>query len=399
MKLVFSDEQLPTEVTKTIFLAGPSPRYYEGSKILIDTWRHRAIDILALLGYDGHVFIPLPKFAFYPGTASKNAIDYLNQVEWEHNAMNRADVLFFYVDRKEDNQGLTTNIEFGKYVNSGRMVYCRPHDALKVRYMDNMIIGMDKPFFIDMKEGLKSCIDRIEGGVTRWGGECTVPAIIFKSDQFKDWYDNIKNAGNRLDGFEVKSIITFKNDSFLFGFAAWVNVFITKENRHKSNEWIFSRTATSYVAAYYDNENGVRQFVLTREFRSPANNMWGYVYELAGGSAVGEVVTPIENAMKELEEETGLVITDPSRYKLLGNKQTFATYLTMRMFAVGVGLTKEEFEQIKVRVKNGTVLGENEEERITLHIATEQEIINGDYPCDWTTLGIISALKNKVDLL
>lgn len=393
MKLVFSDDQLPTEVTKSIFLAGPSPRYYIGSKIATDTWRHLAVDLLAEAGYDGHVFIPLPKFAFYPGIATDQVIDYLRQIEWEKSAMNRADVLFFYVDRKQDNQGLTTNIEFGKYVDSGRMVYCRPRDAVKVRYMDELVIGADKPFFTSMKEGLIASVERIGEGVHRVDGECAVPAIVFKSEQFQDWYGNVKKAGNELRGFEIKSILTFKQDSFLFGFAAWVNVFITRENRSKTNEWIFSRTATSYVAAYYDHPDGFRRILLTREFRSPANNNQGYVYELAGGSSVGEKVTPIENAAKELEEETGLKVTDHSRFKFLGNRQTFATYLTMRMFAVGIALTEEEFNQVQSDAEKATILGENEEEQITLHIAKESEILSGQYPCDWTTLGIIHSLK------
>lgn len=393
MQLVFSDDEFPNAVSKTVFLAGPSPRYAEGSTIQTDTWRHKAVDMLASLGFDGHVFIPLPKFAFYPGSATKGVFDYLKQIGWEQAAMDRADVLFFYVDRQADNQGLTTNIEFGKYVDSGRMIYTRPKSAQKVRYMDEMVIGKDKPFFVDLYSGLKAVVERLKKPVERVGGAALVPAIVYNSDQFQEWYKNIIVAGNELRGFSVKSIITFKQDEFLFGFNAWVNVYITKENRSKSNEWIFSRTATSYVAAYYDAEDGERHIVLTREFRSPANNSQGYVYELAGGSAVGEKVTPIENAAKELEEETGLVITDHDRFKFLGSKQTFATYLTMKLFAVGVKLTKEEFEEVKKRAENQTVLGENEEEQITLHIAKESEIVSGKYPCDWTTIGIINALN------
>lgn len=394
MKLVFSDQELPTEVEKTIFLAGPSPRYYEGSVIDTNTWRHKAVDLLASQGYDGHVFIPLPKFAFAAGTASKNAIDYLSQVEWEKKALDRADVLFFYVDRQEDNQGLTTNIEFGKYVNSGRMVYCRPHDAVKVRYLDYTLINADREYYMNMVDGIEECLKRVEMPVHRLDGETHVPALIFSSPQFQEWYTNLKHAGNRLDGFEVKSILTFKNDRFLFGFAAWVNIFITKEDRHKSNEWIFSRTATSYVVAYYDHEDGERRYILTREFRSPVSNLEGYVYEMAGGSAVDKKVSPIENAIKELEEETGIVINDERRFRHLGSRQTFSTYLTMQLFAVAVELTKEEFEAAEERADQSTILGENEEERITLHIATDADLIQNKYPVDWTTLGMIGTLRH-----
>lgn len=394
MKLVFSDQPFPTEVEKTIFLAGPSPRYTEGSQIRTDTWRHQAVDILESLGYDGHVFIPLPRWAFVAGTAERNAIDYLSQIDWEKDGLNRADVLFFYVDRKKDNEGLTTNIEFGKYADSGRMVYCRPHDAVKVRYLDTVWIEKDRDFFMNMTHGLAECIDRVKVPCHRVDGEVTVPAIVYSSPQFQKWYTNLKHAGNRLDGFELKSILTFNKDRFLFGFAAWVNVFITKEDRHKSNEWIFSRTATSYVVAYYNgHEDGDRRYVLTREFRSPVSNLEGYVYEMAGGSAVDEKVSPIENAIKELEEETGIVIHDERRFRHLGSRQTFATYLTMQLFAVAVELTKEEFEAAEARATQSTILGENDEERITLHIASDTDLVQNKYPVDWTTLGMIGTLR------
>lgn len=395
MKLVFSDQPFPIEVEKTIFLAGPSPRYHTGDQIQTNTWRHEAIDILAAMGYDGHVFIPLPQSGFYAGTAGKNMVDYLSQIEWERHGLERADVIFFYVDRKEDNQGLTTNIEFGEYFDSGRMVYARPKDAVKVRYMDETLIARDREFYLSMADGLKEVLDRVKTPVHRLDGETHVPALIFCSEQFQEWYTNLKHAGNRLDGFVVKSIITFKNDRFLFGFNAWVNIFITKENRHKSNEWVFSRTATSYVVAYYDgHEDGDRRYILTREFRSPASNLEGYVYEMAGGSAVDKKVSPIENAIKELEEETGIHISDERRFRHLGSRQTFATYLTMQLFAVAVELTEEEFNAAVERANTNAILGENEEERITLHIATDKDLIQNKYPVDWTTLGMIGALKH-----
>lgn len=402
MKLVFSDQPFPTEVEKTVFLAGPSPRYHTGDRIQINTWRHEAIDILAALGYDGHVFIPLPEAGFYAGIASKNMVDYLSQIEWERHGLERADVIFFYVDRKADNQGLTTNIEFGEYFDSGRMVYSRPKDAVKVRYMDETIIARDGEFYLNMATGLQEVLDRVKTPVHRLDGETHVPALIFSSPQFQEWYTKLKHAGNRLDGFIPKSVLAFNKDRFLFGFNAWVNIYITKEDRHKSNEWIFSRTATSYVVAYYDGaEDGKRRFILTREFRSPASNLEGYVYEMAGGSAVDKKVSPIENAIKELEEETGITIHDEHRFRHLGTRQTFATYLTMGLFAVAVELTQEEFDEASKRALESTILGENEEERITLHIATEEELVQNKYPVDWTTLGMINVLnyftRNKTE--
>ena len=40
MQLVFADDDLPTQVYKTIFLAGPNPRYKDGD-VVEETWRHK----------------------------------------------------------------------------------------------------------------------------------------------------------------------------------------------------------------------------------------------------------------------------------------------------------------------------------------------------------------------
>ena len=57
MQLVFADDTLPQRVRKTIFLAGPNPRYSDGDAIQT-TWRHNAIEYLEHRGFDGHVEIP-----------------------------------------------------------------------------------------------------------------------------------------------------------------------------------------------------------------------------------------------------------------------------------------------------------------------------------------------------
>lgn len=244
-----------------------------------------------------------------------------------------------------------------------------------------------------MKEGLEDCLDRIGEGVERIDGETLVTCNIFKSFQFQDWYSKHKKLGNYITYFKQTSIITFNDDKVLFGFSAHIHININGEDRQKTNEWIFSRLPVSYVVPFYKDEEGKIHLILTREFRTPANNDEGYVYELPGGSTVKQGVNPIENGAKELEEETGIKIEDIGRFKLLGNRQTFATYLTMNLFALSVELTKEEFEDCKLRVENEDVLGENEEERIRLFITNEKELKEGKYPVDWTTLGLISVLN------
>ena len=406
MQLVFADDVLPQQVRKTIFLAGPNPRYKDGDAIQT-TWRHNAIEYLEHRGFDGHVFIPLPKGSFFGDYVVGAVSDYDHQIKWEDEAMARADVILFYVPRSKDLQGLTTNIEFGRYLDSGRIVYGRPDDAMNIRYLDEQMAKRNRPVYGDSPAGfeygsllpslintLEAAMKRCGDGALREGGEVLVPQLYWNSPQFQDWYKNmITNTGNKLLGFEAKTVITFNSDQFLFGFAAWVNVFVTGENREKSNEWIFSRTYTSYVAPYYvDPETGKRKYVLVREFRSPANNPAGYVFELPGGSSTdGKDINPFVNAQKEVEEETGLRIDDISRFRFLGNRQTFSTFSINKIFATAVELTTTEFNQVEQAMKSGTVFGENDEERIKLFIVSGEDLVDNydDIPVDYTTLGII----------
>ncbi len=420
MQFVFADDELPTKVYKTIFLAGPNPRYKDGD-IVEETWRHRAIQYLEDYGYDGHVFIPLPKRCFtIGGTVVDPVTDYNHQVDWEDKAMARADVLLFYVDRRNGLQGLTTNIEFGRYLDSGRMVYGRPNDAENIRYLDEQVrkrkriicsdhdTELDNGLHCSLKRCVYDALWRVgDGSLRTHGAEC-VPLLFWKSPQFQDWYANMcgepEMGSNKLLGFEAKSVITFNNgrgihnnDGFLFGFSAWVNVWITAEGREKSNEWIFSRTYTSYVVPYFVDAFGERQYVLVREFRSPANNPKAYIYELPGGSSTdGKDVNPYENAQKELEEETGIIIEDITRFRFLGNRQTFATFSTNKIFAVDIELTEEEFLAAKKRAQDKTILGENDGERIRLFIVSEEQLIDHfeDFPVDYTTLGILHLSNN-----
>lgn len=403
MKLVFADDSLPTEVTKTIFLAGPNPRYKNGD-VVLRTWRHDVLEELERIGYDGHVFIPMPIGSFYGETVSGAVADYDHQIEWEDAAMMRADVILMWVDRTSTLRGMTTNIEFGRYLDSGRLIYGRPENADGCRYLDEQIKKRRKEAYSTITAIVKEADWRLRDGAERSGGEVLVPLVIWNSKQFQDWYTHMfsgDSQGNELRGFDIKTILCFSSrrskvtdERSLFGFAAHVNIWVAREQREKSNEWIFSRTATSYVVPYYVNkESGHREYILVREFRSPANNEAGYVYELPGGSAPDETLNPLENAKQELFEETGIEIEDISRFEIVGNRQTFSTFSTNRIFTTKIELTEKEFLAAKKRADDKVQLGADDGERINLFIVKDVDLLNSDseHPVDWSTLGMIYA--------
>lgn len=385
LKLIFSDDPFPSMVEKTLFLAGPNDRLEVGDPIRKDTWRHRVVNYLDARRYDLTVFIPFPKEIFYGDTLT-HEIDYSLQIQWELDCLDAADIILFYVERTEKNLGLTTNIEFGRYIDSGRIMYCRPNEALNIRYLDQMILARNKKVYYNLHSVLEDTVSLLGEGALRVDGEARVPLLFWKSEQFQSWYSNLKVAGNRLDGFIPKLALTCNNE--LFAMAAHVNVYVKAEDRNKSNEWLFGRTLTSYTVPYYIDENKKRHYVLIREFRSPVNNSAGYVYEFPGGSSSADI-SPQENAAKELKEECGLEVHDITRFNSLGTYQSFATFSIGLIAAYSIELDKDEFLYIKNLAENSTILGENEEEKITLHLATEKELLEHKYPIDLVTYGLL----------
>ena len=63
--------------------------------------------------------------------------DYSDQVEWEFLGLESAKRIVFWIPRNlETLPGFTTNVEFGRYVGSGRILYGRPPDAPHTSYLD-----------------------------------------------------------------------------------------------------------------------------------------------------------------------------------------------------------------------------------------------------------------------
>jgi hypothetical protein len=127
MNIIYCDQ--PVEVinpwSHSIFLAGPTPR-----SSTVPSWRPAAIAILKEMGYDGQVIVPEREHDSWK-------INYDEQVEWEHYGLETCDVIAFWVPRQMATMpALTTNVEFGRYVASGRALYGRPENAEKCRYLD-----------------------------------------------------------------------------------------------------------------------------------------------------------------------------------------------------------------------------------------------------------------------
>jgi hypothetical protein len=124
MNVIHSDQPLDIR-PPTIFLCGPTPRTRE-----IASWRPQALELLHELKFAGTILVPERR-------DWEASFDYLAQVEWEFEGLRRADALLFWIPRDVEHlPGFTTNVEFGRFVDSGRLVYGRPEGRPHNRYLD-----------------------------------------------------------------------------------------------------------------------------------------------------------------------------------------------------------------------------------------------------------------------
>lgn len=131
MKVIYSDETFELPIKNSIFLAGPTPR----TGTPVPSWRPEALRALEKAGFDGLVFVPEYKNQFNYLEKS-TPVDFMSQVEWEYRALENCDLIAFWVPRSKHLPGFTTNVEFGSYVRSNRIIYGRPDDAEKTDYLD-----------------------------------------------------------------------------------------------------------------------------------------------------------------------------------------------------------------------------------------------------------------------
>lgn len=373
MQVVYALEPFPKFHTQSLFLAGPTPRDKS-----VPSWRPQALKYLEEVGYDGVVYVPEPR----DGRFTR---DYDNQVEWETDGLNRADTIVFWVPRDlEKMPAFTTNVEWGAWVDSGKVVLGYPVSAPKMRYLHWQAKQFNIPVFDTLEATLARAVADLDGGAPRSDGETQVPLQIWNNRTFQGWYGAQVAAGNRLDNARV--LWTFRVGPArkkLFAWAVQVDVHVTAENRNKKNEFVFGRTDIASVVAYHGKENP--SILLVEEFRSPARNAYGTVVELPGGSVDEDA--PVVAGAKELSEETGIDISS-DRLRFVGKKQLAATLSAHESVTFAVELTDEEFEVAKAAV--GQTHGVVEDgERTTLRLATYNDLLQGKYHVDWSTLGMI----------
>ncbi len=106
--------------TPSVFLAGPSERD-DG----VTAWRKKALSLFKKFGFTGHVYVP------EPWSRSRDV-----QINWEIYHLNLAKCVLFWIPRDlKTLPGFTTNIEFGEWLHSGKVVLGFPKKAERMEYI------------------------------------------------------------------------------------------------------------------------------------------------------------------------------------------------------------------------------------------------------------------------
>lgn len=399
MQVVYAKQEPPASWVHAIFLAGPTPRD-QGVK----SWRSTALQMLEDLGYNGVVFVPEPEDGDWLGS-------YIEQAEWEVRWLDRVDRVAFWIPRDlETLPGFTTNVEFGRYAGSGRVVLGHPDGAPKMRYLDWLAAKENVAIYDNLRTTLREAIKGWEKRPLRSAGDRYVPGPVWDTPSFQAWHRAMWEAGNRID--DARVLWTFRipqrRKEAVFSWVMWAKVWVAAENRHKENEWVFARTDVACAVLYHlpaatdpmiRREEIIRpqwpsprlldvEVVLVREFRTPARTLDGFIRELPGGTIDPEE-NPREAAAREIMEETGLPI-EPSRFRDLGSRQAAGTLSSHHLHLLAVELSEPEMKGARRLAQSGESRGEAADtERTYVEVVTVKDLLDGTTDADWSTVGLV----------
>lgn len=388
MTVVYALDPLPETISQSCFLAGCTPRSSE-----VPSWRPEALRYLEEAGYEGVVFVPEAR--------AENPWDEKNwapQVEWERLCLNVADQIVFWIPRNmETMQGLTSNVEFGRYIADNKVVFGAPTEAVHVKYLEKMLLDdahthrnytLESTIY-EAVDNINLLVSKITS-TTRSGGSRYVPLHIWTTPMFQSWIAAQEAVGNRLDEAKLLWVFRMPKAQSVFSYVLWVKVWIEAEQRYKENEFCLARSDISTVVMHGPVGVDIRdaEIVLVKEFRSPVRNSDCMVHECAGGSSLKPNQNPLQVASDEVHEETGIILS-PDRIKRVGVRQLISTLSTHQAHAYVAELTSTEMVQAKQVAKNQTTHGVTEDsERTYLEVLTLGDMLKSD-TVDWSNVGMI----------
>ncbi|GIF97673.1 hypothetical protein [Catellatospora citrea] len=194
--VVYAGEEPPAGWQASVFVAGPMPR-----DPVTPSWRPEALRLITQhWSVDGSlvVFVPEPRDRHRP------PVGYVHQL-WEDRWMSVVDAILFWVPRElPATPGLTTNVEFGRYEGSGRVVLGMPPHAQSVRYLRHFADLHEAPVADTLPETVSATLDLVGGGSWREAGTRDVPLLVWRTSAFQTWWSALSSRGEDLRSARVR---------------------------------------------------------------------------------------------------------------------------------------------------------------------------------------------------
>lgn len=151
-------------ISKSIFLAGPTPRAPKPGQPKTPSWRPEAVRMLRDdLAFTGSVFVP-------ESADGEPHDNYDHQLPWEWEGINQSTIVAFWIPRVlETMPAMTTNVEFGLLVTSGKMVLGAPPEAVKMTYLKELAKRYNVPIFDNLFDTLQESVIRTRSLYGRFG--------------------------------------------------------------------------------------------------------------------------------------------------------------------------------------------------------------------------------------
>ncbi len=374
---VYAGQQPPAYWDACVLVAGPAP----GPKASAAPWQPEVIALLReRWASDGRlvVFVPEQASAARDGIAG-------SLIDWYDHAVDVADVVMFWWP--DDVGPPVLSMYLAGWNDSQRVVHGTPPHTPQSRYLLQYADRHAMSVATTLAGTVRAVLDKIGAGAHRSAGEREVPLHVWRSDSFQRWYAAQTSAGNTLLGArQVWTFSTGPRKQFVLYWALHVRVYVRAEDRVKSNEVVISRPDISVLALYQPGATiDDTIIVLVREFRSPASTPDGLVHELPGGSGPA-AADPIDQAVSEAEEETGLAI-DVQRLRAHGDRQLAATLSAHHARLFAAEITGDELARL--RATRPEPHGASGTEQTRTEIATFGELRSSRL-VDWATLGMIA---------
>jgi 8-oxo-dGTP pyrophosphatase MutT (NUDIX family) len=376
--VVYAGETPPREWSASLFLAGPTPRSAD-----VASWRPGVLAEVARQ-WDGReglvVFVPEPRDgSVWP--------EYDGNRRWELFWGDRVDTVLFWIPRGPGLPGLTTNDEWGRWKDSGRVVLGTPPGVDRVRYQRDYAADHGVPLATTLAGTVAHALAAVTPPARRAGGRRHVPLQVWRTATFQCWLAAVEGAGNELREARQEWVHRPEPGGEVFFWALRAAVHVAAEGRVKENELVLARPDTAAVVAYRRAARPEDSpVVLVREFRTPGASPDGWVHELPGGSRPGGMADARAVAAREFTEETGLPMA-PERLRAHAARQPAATVCAHRTHVFSVELAAEELAAL--RAAPGPHGDPAATERTYVEVTSLSALLTAP-TADWATLGAVA---------